>query len=107
MRMVRLRISRSSRIERCSMYQRSSSMRSSQCSSVRPLTCAQPVMPGLTARRPRWRSGQEAADAGDARVAFAHGEAGAHVLGAGDHGAQLEDVELLAVSADAALTVDR
>ena len=38
------------------MYQRSSSMRSSHGSSVRPLTWAQPVMPGLTARRPRWRS---------------------------------------------------
>ena len=31
-------------------------MRSCQGSDARPLTCAQPVMPGRTARRPRWRS---------------------------------------------------
>ena len=55
-RTVSSRMRRSRRQERCSMYQRSSSMRSSHGSSVRPLTCAQPVMPGLTARRPRWRS---------------------------------------------------
>ena len=38
------------------MYQRSSSMRCAQGSDARPLTCAQPVMPGRTARRPRSRS---------------------------------------------------
>ena len=31
-------------------------MRSCQGSDARPLTCAQPVMPGRTASRPRWRS---------------------------------------------------
>ena len=31
-------------------------MRWGQGSDARPLTCAQPVMPGLSARRPRWRS---------------------------------------------------
>ena len=30
-------------------------MRSSQGSEARPFTCAQPVIPGLIARRPRWR----------------------------------------------------
>ena len=35
--------------ERCSTYQRSSSIRSDQGSDARPLTCAQPVIPGLTA----------------------------------------------------------
>ena len=44
---VRARILRSSRSERCSTYQRSSSMRSLHGSDARPLTCAQPVMPGL------------------------------------------------------------
>ena len=38
------------------MYQRSSSMRSLHGSDARPLICAQPVMPGRTARRPRSRS---------------------------------------------------
>lgn len=38
------------------MYQRSSSMRCDHGSAARPCTCAQPVIPGLTASRPRWRS---------------------------------------------------
>ena len=94
-------------------------------SEARPWTCAQPVMPGATARRPRWRSvywatctwtrraraddrhlaaqdvdevrqlvdrgpPQDRADAGDARVALVHRQAGAHALGAVDHRAQLE-----------------
>ena len=41
------RIFRSSRGERCSTYQTSSSMRSAHGSAARPWTCAQPVMPGL------------------------------------------------------------
>ena len=124
------------------MYQRSSSMRCAQGSDARPLTCAQPVMPGATARRPRWRVGvlrdlrrdrraraddrhlaaqdvdevrqlvdrraaQQRADARDARVAGVDGEAGAELLGAVDHRAQLQDVELAPVAADAALAVDR
>jgi hypothetical protein len=50
---------------------------------------------------------QQGADARDARVALGDREARAHVLGAADHRAQLEDVELAAVLADAALAVDR
>ena len=117
-------------------------MRCAQGSDVRPLTCAQPVMPGRTARRPRSRSvycatcdgqrraraddrhlaaehvdevgqlverraAQQPPDPGDARVAGVDREAGADVLGAGDHRAQLEHLELAAVAADAALAVDR
>ena len=141
-RAVRARISRSSAAMRCSMYQRSSSMRSAHGSDARPLTCAQPVMPGLDGeppalavgvlrdlhrdRRPRADdrhlaaqdvdqvrqlvergAAQERADAGDARVALVDRHAGAHVLGARDHRAQLEHVERLAVAADAPLAVDR
>src|SRR5215212_4405781 len=53
---VRLRICRSSASEACSTYQRSSSIRSCQGSDARPWICAQPVSPGRTERRPRWRS---------------------------------------------------
>ena len=42
--------------DRCSMYQRSSSIRSAQESWARPLIWAHPVKPGLTASLPRWRS---------------------------------------------------
>jgi hypothetical protein len=52
------------------------------------------------------RAAQELADPRDARVALVDGQAGADVLGAGDHRAQLEDVELVAVLADAPLAVD-
>ena len=136
------RMRRSRRQERCSMYQRSSSMRSSHGSAARPLTCAQPVMPGLDRQAPALalgvavdldldrraraddrhlaaqhvdevrqlverRAAQQAPDARDPRVALVDGQAGAHVLGAGDHRAQLEEVERAAVLADAALAVDR
>ena len=47
---------RSSRSERCSTYQTSSSIRSGQESDARPFTCAQPVSPGLTSSLRRWRS---------------------------------------------------
>ena len=46
-RTVRARMRRSSRSERCSTYQTSSSIRSGHGSDVRPLICAHPVMPGL------------------------------------------------------------
>ena len=46
MRALSARIRRSSRSVACSMYQRSSSMRSAHGSDARPLTCAQPVSPG-------------------------------------------------------------
>ncbi len=117
-------------------------MRSLQGSDARPLTCAQPVMPGLTARRPRWRSvywstwtgtvgrgpmidisprttftrlgssssevrRRSAPDARDPRVALVDRQAGADELRAGDHRAQLVDVERLAVAADPALAVER
>ena len=133
---------RSRRSDQCSMYQRSSSMRSCQGSAARPLTCAQPVMPGATASRPRWRgvycddlrlhgrpraddahvalehvdqvrqlverpAPQQRADARDARVALVDRQARAHLLGAGHHRAQLQQVELHAVLADPALAVDR
>ena len=100
-------------------------MRSLHGSDARPLTCAQPVMPGPDRepaalalgvlvdldldRRPRAderhlaaqdvdevrqlvdrRAPQERADARDPRVALVDGQPGAHVLGAGDHRAQLE-----------------
>ena len=39
-----------------STYQMSSSIRSLHGMRVRPLTCAQPVMPGRTSSRRRWRS---------------------------------------------------
>ena len=51
----RTRMRRSRRSDQCSMYQRSSSIRSCHGSAARPVTCAQPVMPGSTARRPSWR----------------------------------------------------
>ena len=54
-RAVCSRMRRSRRSDQCSMYQRSSSIRSCHGSAARPLTCAQPVMPGSTARRPSWR----------------------------------------------------
>ena len=41
---------------RCSTYQTSSSIRSAHGSDARPWICAQPVMPGCTSRRRRWRS---------------------------------------------------
>ena len=44
------------RSERLSTYQTSSSIRSGQGSDARPFTCAQPVIPGLTSSRRRWRS---------------------------------------------------
>ena len=47
---------RSSRSDACSRYHRSSSIRSLQGSDARPFTCAQPVSPGLTSSRRRWRS---------------------------------------------------
>ena len=50
---------------------------------------------------------QQRADARDARVALVDRHPGAHVLGAGDHRAQLVDLERVAVAADAALAVDR
>ena len=53
---IRRRIFRSTLGERCSTYQTSSSIRSAQGRVVRPLICAQPVSPGLTSRRRRWRS---------------------------------------------------
>ena len=53
------------------------------------------------------RAAQQAPDAGDARVALADRQPGAHVLGAGDHRAQLEHVERAAVLAHAPLAVDR
>src|SRR5581483_5539628 len=53
---VRARIFRSSSGERCSTYQTSSSIRSAHGSAARPLICAQPVMPGRTSSRWRWRS---------------------------------------------------
>ena len=55
-RAVCSRMRRSRRSDQCSMYQRSSSIRSCHGSAARPLTCAQPVMPGSTASRPSWRS---------------------------------------------------
>src|SRR5260221_369674 len=56
MRAVIARIFRSSHTERWSTYQMSSSMRSLHGSVARPFTCAQPVMPGFTSSRRRWRS---------------------------------------------------
>ena len=56
MRAVRARMRRSRASERLSTYQTSSSIRSGQESEVRPLTWAQPVMPGLTSSRRSWRS---------------------------------------------------
>jgi hypothetical protein len=53
------------------------------------------------------RAPQQAPDAGDPRVSLAHRQAGAHVLGACDHRAQLEHVEGAAVLAHAPLAVDR
>jgi hypothetical protein len=53
------------------------------------------------------RPAQQAPDTRDARVALRDRQAAADVLGAGDHRPQLEDVEGLAVAADAALAVDR
>ena len=53
---VRRRIVRSTRGERCSTYQTSSSIRSAHGSVARPWICAQPVRPGRTSRRRRWRS---------------------------------------------------
>ena len=50
---------------------------------------------------------QQRADAGDPAVAVVDGQPRAHLLGAGDHRAQLEDVERRAVLADAVLAVDR
>jgi hypothetical protein len=103
-------------------------MRWGQGSDARPLTCAQPVMPGLSASRPRWRSddrhlaledvdevgqlvdrgaAQQRADLGDPAVTIIDGKPRPHLLGARDHRAQLEHVERRAVLADAMLAVDR
>ena len=49
------RIVRSTRGDRCSTYQTSSSIRSAHGSVARPFTCAHPVSPGRTSRRRRWR----------------------------------------------------
>ena len=51
---MRRRMRRSSAGVRFSTYQTSSSIRSSHGIPARPLTCAQPVSPGLTSRRRRW-----------------------------------------------------
>ena len=53
------------------------------------------------------RAPQQRADPRDPRVALVDGHPGAHVLGAGDHRAQLVDLERVPVEADAALAVDR
>ena len=53
------------------------------------------------------RAPQDLPDARDAGVAGIDGHPGADVLGAVDHRAELQDVELAAVEADAALAVDR
>ena len=53
------------------------------------------------------RAPQERADAGDPRVALVDRHPGADVLGAGDHRAQLDDLEAVPVLADAVLAVDR
>ena len=116
-------------------------MRSGHGSEARPLTCAQPVMPGLDLepaalargvvvdlvldRRPRAddrhlaaqdvdqvrqlverEAAQQAADAGDARIALEHVDAGAHRRRAGDHRAQLPELEGRAAATDAALAVE-
>ena len=39
----------------CSTYQMSCSIRSGQLNVLRPFTCAQPVTPGRTSSRRRWR----------------------------------------------------
>ena len=105
-------------------------------------TCAQPVMPGSTARRPSWRGvywatcdahgraradeahvarqhvdevrqlverepPQQRARARDARVALVDRQPGSHLLRAAHHRAQLQQVELAAALAHAALAVDR
>jgi hypothetical protein len=57
----------------------------------------------LVDRRPP----QQRPDARDAAVAVVDGQAGAHLLGARDHRAELQDVERPAALADAALAVDR
>ena len=65
--------------ERWSTYQTSSSIRSSQGIPARPLTCAQPVSPGLTSSRRRWwgvygvdLGGQGRARADDRHLAAQH-----------------------------------
>src|SRR5581483_7338263 len=52
---VLARIFKSSHGDRCSTYQRSSSIRSSHGSVARPWTWAQPVIPGFTSSRRAWR----------------------------------------------------
>ncbi len=53
------------------------------------------------------RAAQKSADARDPHVALADGQPGPEALGATDHRAQLQHVELVALAADATLAVER
>jgi hypothetical protein len=109
----------SRRSDQCSMYQRSSSMRSLHGSAALPLTCALHRRPRadkahLTAHHVQQvgqlverQPAQQRPDTRDAGIALVDCEARSHALGAAHHRAQLVEIERHPALADPALTVDR